>query len=72
MLFYLNRSYQTWLEHEIVLGKEKQLQALSDYSKQMESLYQEVRGCHDYINILMFNELIEMIWQWLGKLMKRF
>lgn len=53
MLFYLNRSYQTWLEHEIVLGKEKQLQALSDYSKQMESLYQEVRGFrHDYINIL--------------------
>lgn len=53
MLFYMNRSYQNWLEKEVSLAREQELHSLSVYSKQIESLYEELRAFrHDYANIL--------------------
>lgn len=53
MLFYMNRSYQNWLEKEVSLAREHELNALSAYSKQIEGLYEELRAFrHDYANIL--------------------
>lgn len=53
MLFYMNRSYQNWLEKEVSLAREQELHSLSVYSKQIEGLYEELRAFrHDYANIL--------------------
>ncbi len=53
MLFYMNRSYQNWLEKEVLIARERELNALSAYSKQIEGLYEELRAFrHDYANIL--------------------
>lgn len=53
MLFYMNRSHQSWLEKEITIAREKELNYLSAYSKKVEGLYEELRAFrHDYANIL--------------------
>ena len=53
LLIYMNRSYQNWLEREVSLAREQELHSLSVYSKQIESLYEELRAFrHDYANIL--------------------
>ena len=53
MLFYMNRSYQNWLEKEVAAAREYELHSLSVYSKQIEGLYEELRAFrHDYANIL--------------------
>ena len=53
MLFYMNRSYQNWLEKEVSLARKQELHSLSVYSKQIEGLYEELRAFrHDYANIL--------------------
>lgn len=44
MLFYMNRSYQNWLEKEVSLAREQELHSLSVYSKQIEGLYEELRA----------------------------
>lgn len=49
----LDRKLLQELQDKIVLQKEIQLQNLSNYSQQVEGLYQEIRGFrHDYANIL--------------------
>ena len=49
----LDRKLLQELQEKIVLQKEIQLQNLSNYSQQVEGLYQEIRGFrHDYANIL--------------------
>lgn len=49
----LDRKLLQELQEKIVLQKEIQLQNLSNYSQQVEGLYQEIRSFrHDYVNIL--------------------
>ena len=49
----LDRKLLQELQEKIVLQKEIQLQNLSNYSQQVEGLYQEIRSFrHDYANIL--------------------
>ena len=49
----LDRKLLQELQDKIVLQKEIQLQNLSNYSQQVEGLYQEIRSFrHDYVNIL--------------------
>ena len=49
----LDRKLLQELQEKVVLQKEIQLQNLSNYSQQVEGLYQEIRGFrHDYANIL--------------------
>lgn len=53
MLLYLNAVSKEKLEKEIIDQKDTQLNELSIYSHQVESLYEEIRSFrHDYINIL--------------------
>ncbi|MCY7009597.1 MULTISPECIES: sensor histidine kinase [Streptococcus] len=53
MLLYLNAISKEKLEKEIIDQKDTQLNELSIYSHQVESLYEEIRSFrHDYINIL--------------------
>ena len=49
----LDRKLLQELQEQVVLQKEIQLQNLSNYSQQVEGLYQEIRSFrHDYANIL--------------------
>lgn len=49
----LDRKLLQELQEKVVLQKDIQLQNLSNYSQQVEGLYQEIRGFrHDYANIL--------------------
>ena len=49
----LDRKLLQELQEQVVLQKEIQLQNLSNYSQQVEGLYQEIRSFrHDYVNIL--------------------
>lgn len=49
----LDRKLLRELQEQVVLQKEIQLQNLSNYSQQVEGLYQEIRSFrHDYANIL--------------------
>ena len=49
----LDRRLLQELQEKVVLQKDIQLQNLSNYSQQVEGLYQEIRGFrHDYANIL--------------------
>ncbi|MGT2738777.1 sensor histidine kinase [Streptococcus pantholopis] len=53
MLVYVNGTFKEKREEEIIRYKERQIVYLSNYSKQIESLYNEIRDFrHDYINIL--------------------
>ena len=53
ILLYLNAVSKEKLEKEIIDQKDTQLNELSIYSHQVESLYEEIRSFrHDYINIL--------------------
>ncbi len=53
-LFYLNYKYIREQEIELQRNQELELQSLENYSKHVESLYQEVRSFrHDYANILL-------------------
>lgn len=52
-MVYLNGSIKNRLEEEINNQRNKQLEDLSNYSHQIESLYNEIRSFrHDYANIL--------------------
>ncbi|NGL84033.1 sensor histidine kinase [Streptococcus equi] len=49
----LDRNLKQELQEKMILQKEIQLQNITNYSQQIERLYQDVRGFrHDYINIL--------------------
>ncbi|KFN88290.1 sensor histidine kinase [Streptococcus equinus JB1] len=53
-LFYLNFRHGQEQKNELLRNQEMELAALENYSKHVESLYQEVRSFrHDYANILM-------------------
>ncbi|HEM6020160.1 TPA: GHKL domain-containing protein [Streptococcus suis] len=49
----LDRNLKQELQEKMILQKEIQLQNITNYSQQIERLYQDVRGFrHDYVNIL--------------------
>jgi len=53
-LFYLNFRHGQEQKEELLRNQEMELAALENYSKHVESLYQEVRSFrHDYANVLM-------------------
>ena len=53
-LFYLNFRHGQEQKNELLRNQEMELKALENYSKHVESLYQEVRSFrHDYANVLM-------------------
>ncbi|WP_455679562.1 sensor histidine kinase [Streptococcus sp.] len=53
-LFYLNFRHGQEQKNELLRNQEMELVALENYSKHVESLYQEVRSFrHDYANVLM-------------------
>ncbi|MFI3836992.1 sensor histidine kinase [Streptococcus equinus] len=53
-LFYLNFRHGQEQKEELLRNQEMELKALENYSKHVESLYQEVRSFrHDYANVLM-------------------
>ncbi|WP_234793327.1 sensor histidine kinase [Streptococcus equinus] len=53
-LFYLNFRHGQEQKNELLRNQEMELAALENYSKHVESLYQEVRSFrHDYANVLM-------------------
>ena len=53
-LFYLNFRHGQEQKEELLRNQEMELTALENYSKHVESLYQEVRSFrHDYANVLM-------------------
>ncbi|UVF02582.1 GHKL domain-containing protein [Streptococcus equinus] len=53
-LFYLNFRHGQEQKNELLRNQEMELSALENYSKHVESLYQEVRSFrHDYANVLM-------------------
>ncbi|WP_027968345.1 sensor histidine kinase, partial [Streptococcus equinus] len=53
-LFYLNFRHGQEQKEELLRNQEMELVALENYSKHVESLYQEVRSFrHDYANVLM-------------------
>lgn len=53
MLVYINGDFNEKLEQEILLQKDRQINDLTAYSKQIEYLYNEIRSFrHDYLGIL--------------------
>ena len=53
-LFYLNFRHGQEQKNELLRNQEMEVAALENYSKHVESLYQEVRSFrHDYANVLM-------------------
>lgn len=53
MLVYINGVFNEKLDEEIIAQKDKKITDLTNYSKQIEHLYREIRNFrHDYINIL--------------------
>ena len=53
-LFYLNFRHGQEQKNELLRNQEMELAALENYSKHVESLYEEVRSFrHDYANVLM-------------------
>lgn len=58
MLVYINVTFKEMVEEEMEWQKDRQIQDLSNYSHQIESLYTEVRRFrHDYLNLLSSLEL---------------
>ncbi|KXT66925.1 Histidine kinase of the competence regulon ComD [Streptococcus gallolyticus] len=53
MLIYINGTCKEKLEQEVLEQKDRQLADLSNYNKQIEHLYKEIKNFrHDYVNIL--------------------
>lgn len=53
-LVYLSKSSQAYFKKSILASQASQLEQLTEYTDQIESLYQELRGFrHDYMNIML-------------------
>lgn len=52
-IIHLNGGLKEQLEFDLLNQKNRELQSLVSYSRQMEALYEEIRGFrHDYLNVL--------------------
>lgn len=53
LMIHLNGGLKEQLEFDLLNQKNRELQSLVSYSRQMEALYEEIRGFrHDYLNVL--------------------